>query len=338
MATSSTSATNKIILNFGWIGPNTWKGGWSKGGLDVRVVDLKFKDAKTEFSVHLPANISPAKVEGFSFTCRRYRTGLNIGNRVLDKETQPDSLSVTIEQIQNLTINARIFEKSSWEGNAMLDSSGKIIREERILKSDRTVGLKIPEALEIGKTYRLLITSVDLDLTARVELFEEEKIPESIPAPPKEDAQLTLDRDELLPLLVGMVLGLMGLKLMEFGQRLKTLPSRPNLVTNSPMGDQTNGLGVIKEQIKKMDKDVLKELLVEIRTLRAEWNRVSVGERPAVDKKMFRACVRVIGSDGLVNLMRTNIKSIIKSTIPPDVETLIQEVSVRFKDLCLKHA
>lgn len=74
MASALTATSEKIVLNFAWTGPNTWRGGSSRGGLDVRVVDLVFKDATTNISVHLPENINPVappkKIEtGYSFRC-----------------------------------------------------------------------------------------------------------------------------------------------------------------------------------------------------------------------------------------------------------------------------
>lgn len=34
------TASEKIIVNFGWLGPSTWNGGWSNGGLDVDIAYL----------------------------------------------------------------------------------------------------------------------------------------------------------------------------------------------------------------------------------------------------------------------------------------------------------
>ena len=167
----------KIILNFGWEGPSSWHGGWSHGGLDVGVVDLVFKNAKTDISVHIPDNISVSAVKKLPFTCRRYHeTECELNGRKfkpLAQETHPDSLKVTIEQICNLTIKAGIFVKSPEKGPAIMDSFGKINREKHVLRSDREIKLKVPEELEMGQTYSLVVSSDDLSLSAR--LLKEKK-------------------------------------------------------------------------------------------------------------------------------------------------------------------
>lgn len=164
--------TSSIIINFGWKGPNTWRGGWTKGGLDAKVVDLLFKDAKTEISVHIPDHISPEKVQKLPFTCRRYHDKeSNLNGRkfkLLDKETHPQLLKITAQQVRNLTIKAGIFEKSPRQGPPTMDSSGRITREEYVLRSDREIKLQVPSDLEIGKTYCLEITSKDFSFEARL--------------------------------------------------------------------------------------------------------------------------------------------------------------------------
>jgi hypothetical protein len=164
-----------IILNFGWAGPSKWRGGWSHGGLDVGVVDLIFKNAKTDISVHIPDNISPSSVKKLPFTCRRYQEMEWEANgrkfKPLDKETHPSSLKVTMEQIHNLTIKAGFFEESPHKGPAIMDSFGQINREKHAIRSDREIKLEVPEELEMGQTYSLVVTSSDLSLSAR--LFKE---------------------------------------------------------------------------------------------------------------------------------------------------------------------
>lgn len=148
------AAPSSIIrLNFGWKGPNRKDGGWQKGGLDVGVVDLVFKNAiKTEISVSLPWGIAPAITQGFRFTMRDC-------NGTFPVETHPDSLLIPKEEIQALVINLGIFEKSSVEGPAVMDSSGKVTRELRVFRSDRQISFVAPKDLEAGGTYRLVITS-----------------------------------------------------------------------------------------------------------------------------------------------------------------------------------
>ena len=166
------ATAEKIILNFGWEGPSSWHGGWSHGGLDVGVVDLIFKNAKTHISVHIPDNISTFAVKKLPFTCRRYHeTECELKGRKfkpLAQETHPDSLKVTIEQIRNLTIKAGIFEESPHKGPAIMDRFGKMTREKYILRSDREIKLEVPEELEIGQTYTLVFTSNDFSFSARL--------------------------------------------------------------------------------------------------------------------------------------------------------------------------
>ena len=123
-------SNEKIIINFGWIGPSSCFGGLSKGGSDVRVVNLIFKNAKTEISVHIPENFTTTTVRKLPFTCRKYHEKeCEISGRKfkpLAQETHPELLKVTIEQIGNLTIQAGIFEQSPHKGNAIMDSLGKI--------------------------------------------------------------------------------------------------------------------------------------------------------------------------------------------------------------------
>lgn len=157
MSSASIAANQKVVLNFAWQGPNMWQGGSSRGGLDVRVVDLVFKGAKTDISIHLPENINPVEPQKFSFTCRKSF-----------KETHPDSLCVTIEQVHNLTVKAGFFEKGRSIGPKVMDSSGRISQQQTILRSDSVVRLDIPDELELGQTYCLVVSSDDLSLSARL--------------------------------------------------------------------------------------------------------------------------------------------------------------------------
>ncbi|MCB1112675.1 MAG: hypothetical protein H7A37_05685 [Chlamydiales bacterium] len=170
------AVNNTIIISFAWEGPNTWRGGVSHGGLDVRVVDLKFKDAKTKISIHLPQDINPSTAEKYSFTCYRYHDQTEDRNvKPLLKETNPQQLKVTIEQIRNLVIQAGFFEKGRPIGPKIMNSvTGEITQQQTVLKSDRKVELELPEELEIDQTYTLVVTSRELSLSAR--LIKNEKV------------------------------------------------------------------------------------------------------------------------------------------------------------------
>lgn len=142
---------DKIVLSFGWKGPNTWKGGWSCGGLSILVIDLMFKGAKSETSVHFSGSISPAHVQKFEFTFLR---------RPYSQETHPRSILVTAEQIRNLTLKAGFFEKGDPIGPKVMDlSTGKVTQQETARRKDREVPLVVPEELDEGAHYLLQITA-----------------------------------------------------------------------------------------------------------------------------------------------------------------------------------
>ncbi len=161
------------MLNFAWTGPNISQGGTSRGGLDVLVVNLMFKGAKTDISVDLPKNINPARLQQFPFICRRYHeTGMELSGRSvksLPSVTYPKSLCITIEQVHNLTVRAGFFERGQPIGPQVMDSSGIITQQETVLRSDRDVSLEIPEELVLGQRYNLIVSSDDhLSLLARL--------------------------------------------------------------------------------------------------------------------------------------------------------------------------
>jgi hypothetical protein len=178
------STTNeKVHLNFVWEGPSSWQGGWTREGLDIRVVDLIFKNAKSKISVNIPENTPASTVKTLPFICRTYHeTECEIKGRKfkpLAKETHPDILNVTIEQIRNLTIKAGIFEESPNHGPSFVDQFGKITREKRILRSDSDIKLELPEELEMGQTYSLVFTSKDFSFSARIQKEEKAKSSDS---------------------------------------------------------------------------------------------------------------------------------------------------------------
>lgn len=166
MSSIPVATSGKIVLNFAWTGPNTWLGGSSRGGLDARVVDLVFQGATTNVSVHLPENIYPIAPQKFSFTCRKLMKPFLLQW----KETHPDSLCVTTEQVRNLALKAGMFEKGRPTGPMVLDSSGRITQQETLLRSDISIDLEVPEELELGQTYNLVVSSDYLfSLSARLE-------------------------------------------------------------------------------------------------------------------------------------------------------------------------
>lgn len=164
MTTEATS--EKITFCFGWKGPTSQQGGQPPERLDVETVKLVFKSAKTDISVPLPK--SPADLalpnspyKKCLFRCRKYSERLHDDRKVkiLTKETHPDLLSATVEQINNLTIKAKIL---------------RITPEKDRHQSNREIKLKLPEVLEIGQTYCLLVAS-DENLSLSAGLIKEEK-------------------------------------------------------------------------------------------------------------------------------------------------------------------
>lgn len=341
------SATSeKIILNFRWEGPNSKYGGWQSGGLEVRIVDLLFKDAKTSISVHIPDNLPPNTAQRFSFTCRRYHENeCEIGEhkfKPLAKETHPESLRVTVEQIRNLTIKAGFFEESPHKGLAIMDRSGKITREKRVLRSDSEVNLKIPEELEIGEIYTLVVMSNNLSLSAR--LVKEEKT-----STKEDDFQFIKDQTELFHLLCATLLPLMGIKVMEFAMKLTNLSSGSKIIINALPNDQTLGINAIKSEIEKIEKGTLKDLMIKIRASKALWESNPLFNQNKMEKETFKAhfneisketfkiCFNVIGDEGLTNIMRSNLEAIVQGNISPEVRQLINGLANRFKEICINH-
>jgi|GEM_PF-1551610 len=173
MASAPVATSEKIVLKFVWTGPNNWRGGSSRGGLDVRVIVLVFRGAKTDISVHLPEDINTFALQRIAFTCRKYHDStielFGRQSRLLAKETHPKSLSVTVEQVRNLTVRAGFFEQGRPIGPKVMDSSGRITQQSTVLRNDRNVSLEIPEELELGQTYNLVVSSENILLSARLE-------------------------------------------------------------------------------------------------------------------------------------------------------------------------
>lgn len=81
------------------------------------------------------------------------------------KETYPDSLRVTINQLNNLAIKAGFFEKGRPTGPKIMDSSGRAAQQQTLGRTDCKVRLDILDALELGQAYSLVVSS-DANLSA----------------------------------------------------------------------------------------------------------------------------------------------------------------------------
>lgn len=325
----NTAATDgKLSINFGWEGPNQWRGGWANGGLDANVIDLQFGGAKTKISVHLPDNISPSTPQRFPFLCRR-----------VEKETQADILDVTLEQIRNVTIKVGIFEESPNQGPAIMDSRTYIItREKRIRRSDNIIKLDLPENLETCQTYSLVVTSKSTGYSFSARLVKG-GLPVSTPTPAKEEnSSLTTDQNELLLLVQGGLLALMGTKTMEFGIKIMTAGCNTQIRTHPNMQEQAVSLGiqVIQNEIKKIDENTLKEPMLKIRALRALLQSQSETQKKIVEKAIFKECYNTIGSWRLANMLRNQLESLVVGPISLQVRSIIEELATRFQEICLK--
>ncbi len=138
----SGNVSEKITLNFSWMGPSSRVS--EQKDLSVHTIDLVFKDANTNTSVVMPDDIQPSRIVKLPFTC-------------------PGPLKVTIEQIRDLKIYARIYMGRPNEGSSIRRMPA------------REITLKVPQELKIGKTYNLEVTSVDTsdDLSLSANLVEE---------------------------------------------------------------------------------------------------------------------------------------------------------------------
>ena len=115
-----------------------------------------------------------------------------------------------------------------------MDSSGRITQQETILRSDRDVRLEIPEELELGQTYNLVVSSEDLSLSARL-------VKATVASPSAEDGK-KLSRDEFRGRM-----GKMGEELIAEGVRNLGLASSGALDSSSPADVVAHGMrGVIR--------------------------------------------------------------------------------------------
>lgn len=317
---AASSDVGKVTMHFGWIGPTTWRGGWKNGGLDVGCIDLLFQNAATQVSVILPDGLDSKKFNALPFTCRR---------KLPWKETHPTALSLKIEQIRHLQLNAIILEKSPVSTWTMMDQCGNITHDTRILRFDRKVDFHVPSDLETGKTYILEVTSDDLSLSARLVEAPSESVLSA------EDEAFAHDQRELFELLGGVLLPLMGIKLSEFTIRMLQTSAASTFMANTNINPQTIGAEVIQKEIQKIEKPVLKQLAEDLRQAKAAHPSKSLEERAAIEKKIVKACFDAMGQNSLQTIMRSNIESVIQSKITPELQKLIESIAARFQEICM---
>ena len=126
----SAAASDKVVLNFYWIGPTTHLG---SSDSTIKTIDLVFQGAKTQISVTIPEDIATNRLQKLSFTCRKTEP-------VVSKK-RTASLCVTVEQVRNLTLNGGVF------GN---------------------IGLENKAELKAGQPYDLIVSSEKMPLSAHI--------------------------------------------------------------------------------------------------------------------------------------------------------------------------
>ncbi len=310
--------SEKIVLNFSWQGPTHWRGGAANGGEEISAVSLVFQEAKTRISVFLPDNISPTIPTPFKFSCYRGSS----------YPTTPDSLRVTIEQIKKLTLTAIVLDKSPRPGPAIMDEFGKVTQQEFLRRTDQCIPLKIPEVLEKGQTYRLIVSS-DTYLHCSAELVKE-----TISPAQEEDLYLAA-KQELFSVFGSLFLVAMGVRGMELATRLALLPSGQFLSVNFPSQGEVPGVTAIKEAIDQIDKNKLIPLLETVRCLQITWTSAPSSERTVLEQKLFKLCCESLGAIGIANMMRSNLMLLMPKNVPQDVEEAINEIVTRFTDQCM---
>ena len=136
----ATMGGGKILINFGWKGPNTLE-----NGLHVSSVGLNFKKANSDFSVTLPTGINPDGIERYNFTVIKYLEPRSAENpdasRTPSEKTEPSTLSVTVDKIRSLKVG---YTLSLGEVNA---------------KSSKAAIVSMPDAIEVGQTYTLVAST-----------------------------------------------------------------------------------------------------------------------------------------------------------------------------------
>ena len=160
MATTTAANSDKIPVSFAWQGPNRLNETSSCGYLDIREVVFLFEGAQTKVTVALPENIQPVEAKKFPFKCSRYN------ETEIVRETFPNALSLTVEQIQKLTVKAGFFKKGAIIET--IDAQGREVSQtQTFVRTDRSAVLERPEKIKIGETYTIVVSSNHDVLSAR---------------------------------------------------------------------------------------------------------------------------------------------------------------------------
>lgn len=295
---NSTHANIDFI--FEWQGPNRKGKGCLEGGQDTTIVKLFFENADTELTVKIPENISPATPQQFPFTCRKW------DRDHCESEIFLATFTTTIEKIRGLKIKAAVDELSPYSDSR---ATQKII-----FRSERAVPLQLPDILEAGRTYHLLVTSNNLSLAAALvkdEFDHHYALNEALKGA-QEDA-FKFYCNTLLPL--------MSVKMMQLRWLCRQQPVlEPELALN-------NAIEAIKNEIKKIDFTSITESAQRLRSLVLTGN-LRVGN----ESVFFKAFYLITGPQGLANIMRSCLEGYIYHNVSPETRTIIGQLSERFQE------
>lgn len=325
------SIGDKIILNFSWKGPTKWQ-----GVSNIEAINLLFKGSQTQIRINLPEMLSPPSTtfQKFPFSCREYvRTDVESdGTKViyLSEPRQHDLLKVTVEQIRDLTLTATIFEESSSKRSAIMDSSGGIIPEKSVIRSEKEVKLEVPELVESGQIYSLRVTTDDTSISASLQK-NEARIKGVLPSTKKEEVPLSFDQEKLFNFLDSMSLPfLLSMKMDEF---VRVLDDKISILTNYKA--QYFEIKTLIDTIKKIETDLLSGLMLKINALNLSEKK-SLKEYTALKHEAFDAYLAIVGPTGLENMMRAALEALIRGKVSPFAELHLQDFAERFREVCMK--
>lgn len=183
MSSVLASSHGSITLNFAWKGPNSIRGGASTaGGLEVSFVDLNVSGSKGRVSVSLPKDIHPDTELKLPFR------GTHLGN-IEGVEFAGSSLKMTTDHIRNLVVVAGFFEKGEVFAR-VVGYNGITTEHHDFRRSFEIIKLSIPSDLEMGQTYKLVVSSMSsiglrlsANLVKEVEPSSSSSEPDSLTVP-----------------------------------------------------------------------------------------------------------------------------------------------------------
>lgn len=100
----------------------------------------------------------------------------------------------------------------------------------------------------------------------------------------------------------------------------------------NPSADATSGLKIIQNVIEGLEESDIQNLAAKLH----QYNTLSAVEQSALEKEIFQTFLRFIGTDGLMNMMRSDIETMIEGNISAETRSVIEEIAQRFKEICIK--